>query len=198
MKILAFADIHDSSRAFKELRRKVKEEKPDLIICAGDYTIFDHDLAKVTKKIAGLGNVFLLHGNHEEKSSAKRETDKYKNIIWMHKKIVEYNGFIFMGFGGGGFQYEYPEFQKWVEKTESKWKGKKVVLITHAPPHNTLLDDVFGSHVGGKTFKKFVQQNRKDLRLFICGHIHECMKQKQKIGNCLIVNPGADGMVLEI
>lgn len=197
MKILAFTDLHSSKKAFKELQKKVKKHKPDLIICAGDHTIFGLKLKEMTKKIASLGPVFLIHGNHEERMATKKACAKYSNIVFLHKKVVEYKGYTFFGFGGGGFSFKYPGFDAFVKKAKDKLKGK-LIMITHAPPFGSKLDIVWGdTHVGSKTFMSFVKKN-KNLVLYISGHIHECMKQRQKMGKCLMVNPGADGMVFRV
>jgi len=199
MKILGFTDLHLSVSAFKKLKQKVKQHKPDLIICCGDHTVFDNQKKQITKKIAQLGApVFIIHGNHEARVGVKKEAMKYKNMMFIHKKIVEYNGYTFLAWGGGGFSYKYPAFEAFVEKNKSKLKGKKLIFVTHAPPFGTKLDVVLDSHVGSKSFMSFVKKYKNNLRLYMSGHIHECMKQKQKIGNCLMVNPGADGMVVKV
>jgi len=198
MKILTFTDLHLSDRAFKVLQKKAKLHKPDLIICCGDHTVFDNESSKITKKIAALGNVFIIHGNHESASGVRKESAKYPRMTFIHKKIAIVNEYAFIGWGGGGFQYDYPEFDKFIERNVARLKGKKLVLVTHAPPYNTTLDDVFGSHVGSKTFIRFVKKYKNQLVAYFCGHIHECMKNTQKVGKCLMLNPGADGMVVEI
>jgi len=199
MKIVAFADIHLSTRALKEVKKKIKKENPDLVICAGDFTVFNHEVGPFIKKMAALGKpLIIIHGNHEELKDVKREAAKYQHVQVLHKKVISYQGYFFIGFGGGGFQYNYPEFDNFISKCKDKIKGQKLVLITHAPPHGTNLDDVFGSHVGSKTFIKFIKKYKDHLCLYLCGHIHECMKNTSKVGKCLMANPGADGMVFRI
>jgi len=66
MKFLAFVDTHDEKKAFDILKRKIKGKKPDFLICAGDFTIFEHDLKKWMRKLDSLNKkLFLIHGNHE-------------------------------------------------------------------------------------------------------------------------------------
>ena len=44
MKILAFVDLHGSLNALKRLSKQIKSKKPDIIVCAGDISIFENNL----------------------------------------------------------------------------------------------------------------------------------------------------------
>ena len=47
MKLLIFVDVHTSLKVLKRLKAKVKKEKPDLILCAGDISIFEQGIEYV-------------------------------------------------------------------------------------------------------------------------------------------------------
>ena len=49
MKILAIVDMHGSAKAFKEMKKKAK--KVDLVINAGDFSIFEQGIEKFMDKM---------------------------------------------------------------------------------------------------------------------------------------------------
>ena len=200
MKILAFADVHGFDKAFKSLKNKVKRSKPDMIICAGDFTLFEHDMEKILKKINAFNKpVFLIQGNHESSSRVQSLCRKFKNISFTHKKIKPFKNFLVFGWGGGGFSFTDKEFEKFVKKNKPKFKKKEVVFVTHAPPYNTKLDylDYSKSHVGNKSFTDFIKKN-KNIILAISGHLHENEGKKDNINKTILANPGIYGRIFQI
>ena len=200
MKILAFTDLHLSSVAFKKIKSKVKKRNPDLIICAGDVSIFEQGLDFILNKLNKLKtNILIIHGNHETSSVMKKLCSKYDHLIFIHKKYYKQNNHIFFGYGGSGFALVEPNFYKTGEKFQKiirKNKDKKIILITHAPPYKTKLDLIVGSHCGNKTFRNFVSRNKIDL--YICGHLHENFGKKDHIKKTHILNPGPYGKIIKI
>jgi uncharacterized protein len=200
MKILTFTDLHLSLTAFKRLKKKVAEQKPDLLVSAGDLTIFEQGLDFMLKKLNGLKRkVLLVHGNHETDGSTRKLCKKYENLIYLHKTFYKHNGHIFLGYGGGGFSLIEPEFNRTSDKFDKIIKmnrGRKIIFVTHAPPYNTKLDLIIGNHCGNKTFRNFVSKNNIDL--YICGHLHENFGKEDKIKKTKVINPGPYGKVLNI
>jgi len=200
MKLLAFTDLHLSSVAYKKIKQKVKKQNPDLLICAGDVTIFEQGLDFILKKLNQLKKkILIIHGNHETAIVMKKLCKKYNNIIFIHKKQYNHNNHIFFGYGGSGFSLVEPEFYKTGEKFAEiikKNKDKKIIFITHAPPYKTNLDLVVSSHCGNKTLKHFIVRNKVDLH--ICGHLHENFGKKDRIKGTDIINPGPYGKIIRI
>src|SRR3989338_2985728 len=98
MKLLAFTDLHLSSVAFKKIKSKVKKHNPDLLVCAGDLTIFEHGLDFILNKLNNFNvKTLLIHGNHETASVMKKLCKKYKNLVFIHKKQNNHNGYICLG-----------------------------------------------------------------------------------------------------
>ena len=200
MKLLAFTDLHLSSVAFKKIKSKARRQKPDLLISAGDLTIFEHGLDFILNKLNSFNvKTLLIHGNHETASVMKRLCKKYNNLIFIHKKQYMHNGYIFLGYGGSGFALTEPEFYKIGEifsKIIKKSKNKKIIFVTHAPPYGTKLDLVVTSHCGNKTFRNFIAKNK--VNLYICGHLHENFGKEDRIKKTKIINPGPYGKIIEI
>lgn len=198
MKILAFTDIHADPVAFKNLKQKAQKEKPDLVVCCGDISNYGMDMQYSVKQMVGLGiKVLLIPGNHETSEEVRQITQKNPSIINLHNNFFEMDGVLFYGYGGGGFSYKDEAFEKIFPRILEKIpKDKKFVFVTHAPFFNTKLDKLPFGHRGNESAVKFVKKAKPVLAL--CGHFHENEKKEDKIGSCRVVNPGNDGMILEI
>ncbi|MAG91497.1 hypothetical protein CMO83_02375 [Candidatus Woesearchaeota archaeon] len=201
MKLLLFTDIHGSSTALKRIGQKVKAQKPDLLVCSGDISIFEHGIKGILRKLNKLNKkIVIVHGNHEDESTFIRYSKIFRNIIYIHKKNFIESKIMFIGYGGGGFSMVGKEFEK-ISRTKfkesiNKNKDKKIVLITHAPPYRTKLDKLVEGHCGNKSIRQFVEKNKVDL--LICGHLHENFGKEDKIGKTKIINPGPYGKIIEI
>ena len=200
MKLLAFTDLHLSSLAFKKIKSKVKKEKPDLLVCAGDVSIFAEGLDFILNKLNNLNKkIIIVNGNHEEDKVMKKLCLKYNNLIFIHKTYYKANGCIFLGYGGEGFSSTDPDFYKTgkqFEKIIKKNKGKKIILLTHAPPYKTKADLIIDQYCGNKTLRNFIIKN--NIYLNICGHLHENFGKEDKIKKTKIINPGPYGKVIKL
>ena len=200
MKFLAFVDMHQDLGDFAILQERLAAN-PDVkhIICLGDFTFFGQNMPELLELLDSLEkDVFLIHGNHEDEEEIDKIIKKYAHITFVHKKIVEIDGVTFVFFGGGGFSSKEPEFKKLVRTHDSLLRSsKKIVLATHPPPYNTILDELQpGWNVGVKDFKEFIETY--DPVLAISGHIHENYKKQGLHKKTLLVNPGGDGEIFEV
>jgi Icc-related predicted phosphoesterase len=220
MKILAFVDIHGDLKALKKVEEKAK--RADILVCAGDMSMFEQGLDVLLGRLNKLGKtVLMIHGNHEEEGSLKKECEKFNNIIFIHKKTHKKGNVRFIGYGGGGFDLTDQEFERFgnkiikrigkIEKIkkhkkgkktkkekEEKGKGKKepkMVLVTHAPPYGTKLD-FLNEFSGNKSITSFVEKAKPSF--VICGHFHEHRGEFDYIGKTEVINPGPYGRIIEI
>ncbi|MEA2036355.1 MAG: metallophosphoesterase [Nanoarchaeota archaeon] len=198
MKILAFVDLHGSSKALKKLKENAK--KADILVCAGDISIFENELDGLLYKLDKIGKLLLIiPGNHEDDVDLSELSKLFDNITDIHKKSYVIDDYLFLGYGGGGFSMVDGDFEKLSKKFEkeiNKNIGKKVILVTHAPPYKTKLDDIMGEDCGNKTIKNFIKKVKPDLA--IAGHIHENAGKEDKIGNTKVINPGPSGKIISI
>lgn len=204
MRILAFTDLHAGITAYKKLLLKVKKFNPDLLICTGDFTIFEQNIEPVLGKIAELGKpVLLIHGNHESDAIVAKIAKRHPNIAFIHNKFHKIGEYTFIGHGGGGFYGQGDnlegdeEFEELIRQNKRKLKGK-LVLLTHAPPARTKLDyiDWIGDHVGCTSYTDFI--NKYNPLLALSGHLHENFCVKEKYGKTVLLNPGPEGMIIEL
>ena len=122
--------------------------------------------------------------------------EKYKNLIYFHKKFYEKENVVFAGYGGGGFALEDKKFEKFARKIKKKREGKKLILVLHGPPYGNKTDMILGQHAGNKSYTEFIKQEKP--MIVICGHLHENEGVQDKIGKSLIVNVGPEGKFFEI
>jgi len=140
MKILTFSDTHSDLNAVSKLAMQAKTLRVDALLCAGDISEFGDKIGQLFKSLdIGLPMIYIP-GNHEEEGVGVSKRFKYvKNI---HKRALVLGGVLFLGCGGGGLSKYFTAFSRLIPKfieLASKHKGK-VVLITHAPPLKTKLD----------------------------------------------------------
>ncbi|MFH1915664.1 MAG: metallophosphoesterase [Nanoarchaeota archaeon] len=195
MNVLAFVDTHADKKKFDAIKKKAKEA--DVILCAGDLSVFENNYEKLLKELDEIGvQTFIIHGNHETERETLLLTKNLSNVLFIHKKVIKYKDYYFFGWGGGGFNDIDSELEHKQKEFENAVKGKQYIFISHAPPYNTPLDHLNGRSVGNKTIRKFIEHTQP--RVAISGHIHEVAKATGKIGKSFLANPGPDGMLIKI
>lgn len=202
MKIIAISDTH-------EQHEKIVLPEGDMLIHAGDWTYngkayaIDNFLAwfssqKFNYKCVIAGNHELtLDPNHYNRSNMlsliKKYTDADPNLHYLEDSGVNIEGINIYGSPAS------PWFHSWAwnyhrgDAIAEVWRKIPLntnVLITHGPIMN-VLDGAprgFGEveHVGCQDLADRVKE-LKDLKIHICGHIHQGYGIKQ-IGNVKFVN----------
>lgn len=200
MKILAFTDIHGSVSALRRIEQKVKSQNPDLFVCAGDISMFEHGILRMARRLNKLNKkIIIIHGNHEDDSTLRKLSKLFRNFVFIHKNHFIEDNVLFLGYGGGGFSVIDREFDKTTikfKRTINQNKGKKIVLVTHAPPYKTRLDKIGKNYCGNKSIRKFIEKSRIDL--LISGHLHENFGKEDKISKTKLINPGPFGKIVDI
>ncbi len=191
MKILAFVDTHESQAAHRSLQELAEREKPDLLLCAGDFTLFGHAMERMLSIIDGIGiRTLLIHGNHEDAGEVREAVRDLKHIEFNHRRTAEIGGYAFVGWGGGGFALSDTSFDHFAKTITT---ALPIVLVTHGPPFNTAIDFVAGEHCGNRSYTDFIERRRPLLA--IAGHLHENSGKQELYRHTLVVNPGPRGMV---
>ncbi len=202
LRVLAFSDLHGSEKALNAIAKKAK--KADIVVCAGDFTVFENNILRIMRKLDAIGKpVMLVHGNHEDEMLVAEICKTLKNVKFVHRKIYcdnEFSDYVFVGHGGEGFDAVSEDFERFARGIsfrlqQLRKKGKKIIFITHQPPHGTKLDYIW-THHGNKSYARFVKKFQ--LLLHVCGHLHETQGKKDRIGKTLIINPGPKGEILTV
>ena len=105
MRILTFIDSHGSITALKKIKQKAKHA--DIIVCGGDFTIFEQDIKHILLEFNKLKKDFLIiHGNHESENIVRHLCTVHKNLFYLHNKYFIKDDILFIGWGGGGFSFK--------------------------------------------------------------------------------------------
>lgn len=193
MKILTVSDLHDYTDNIKNV---VGISDASCVIIAGDLTCWGdrYRAQKIIEYIKGYNaNVYAIAGNLDSKEVEDFLIDAG---ISLHG-----TGFIIgdIGiFGVGGSNPTPFNTANEIEESEIEYyiyQGFKMVkdapfklLITHAPPYNTMIDILYrGRHVGSKKIREFIELYQPNV--CVSGHIHES-RGIDRIGQTMIINPG--------
>lgn len=197
MKFLTFTDLHENKDGLNALVTRAAEPDIDFVVCAGDISSFGRGLPTVLKAFSDLGKPFyVVPGNHEEGEGFEEVVRKHKHCVSLDRKAIVVGEYVFLGFGGGGFAMKDQEFRKIARFWYGKFNGKKIVLLTHQPPFGTKLDFLHQRHVGNEDFRDFIIRIKP--KLAISGHLHETVGEVDALGETKLINPGWDGMVIEL
>ena len=198
MKLLIYTDTHGSPSALKKVADLAKKHKPEVAVCAGDMSIFSQNLDEILHKMNAMGVLTLvIHGNHESAEELRMLCTGYKNLMFIHKKAVMVKDVLFIGYGGGGFSLTDDVFRKFAANAmKRKGKARAVVLVTHAPPYDTNLDNIMDEPCGNKDIRHFIVDAKPDLA--IAGHLHENNTAEDKLGKTRLINPGPNGKIVNV
>ncbi len=192
MKILATADIHGDKKLVDKIVNN--SENADVIIIAGDLTWAENDLKGIIGPLKKSGKpVIMIPGNHETLASIDYLEQVYKNGVYnLHGKSFKIGDTAFIACGSGNiglFQLTEDEVKETLNKAlREAGDFKHLVLITHVPPYDTLLDNLGWTKAGSKAVREFIEEHQPDI--CFCGHIHETAGLIDKIGKTKIINVG--------
>lgn len=112
MKLLLFADTHGEEGFLEEIEKKAKKEKVDALICAGDISWFGREIKSIFKRLNKLNiPLFFVQGNHEVGEGIDKVVENNKNLYHIESNPIFLGGYLFVGFGGGGFFAREPDFE---------------------------------------------------------------------------------------
>lgn len=172
--------------------------KIECVVVTGDIfhninnpDIFDPYVIKRTSSIMGNLKVLVHYvpGNHDIrdnigilKSQLETSRKAYEDMFGPVSTTAEYNGVVFIIFyieplAVKGFQIEKYEPMKWLEEQIRIAGDKPVIIFTHLPPIDELLDETFansGWTADGSLdqWKSFLSKH-KNIKGIITGHLHK-------------------------
>lgn len=197
MKFLAFVDVHLDVAAVKALAARAQKADIDFLLCAGDLSQFGKGFREALEVFSTCQKPFyMIPGNHETDALLTEAENTFSFFHNLHRKAVQIGSYIFLGYGEGGFALEDPAFRKLAREWYGMYNGQSLVLVTHGPPYGTKIDRLNDRQVGNHDFRKFIE--RLKPKVVICGHLHETAGVVDEIGETKVINPGWDGMVVEL
>jgi len=196
VKALIFSDIHGDLMALN----KLMDVEADWYFAAGDTVSWAKGFERVGPALQRRGGrVCVLPGNHESEADTRAMADRY-GLRHFHGEHMELDGVHVAGLGYSTptpfdtpGEYGEPEMAERLARFESL---KPLILICHAPPLKTALDEAgLGRHFGSRAVREFVERNQP--KWFFCGHIHEAAGRQIQIGSTHAVNVGKKGFLLD-
>jgi uncharacterized protein len=198
-KILAIGDIHGDTGLVKRLAEKAVKENVDLIILAGDITMFESS----TKNLIGpfmkaKKQVLLIPGNHESVATADFLAEMYPETKNIHGYSFQKENLGIFGAGAGDIginQIKDSEIFSLLKKGHESIKNSpKQIMVTHMHPKGGKAE--FSGFPGSAAVKRAIKEFHPDI--LITAHIHEAGGIEEKIGNTRVINVARKEKIFEI
>ena len=173
----------------------------DYYIAAGDQVSWGRGLERCGEILKTRADkLWVLPGNHETTAQIAAMCERYglQNFHGRHFAAGRYH------VAGLGYSSPTP-FDTPGEYSESEIGARlapfaplsPLVLVCHAPPRDTALDQVRpGIHAGSTAVRAFI--DRVQPAYFFCGHIHEAEGKVIHMGATRAQNVGKKGYLLEL
>ena len=191
MRILAFSDIHRDKDAVHAIVEA--SQSADLVIGAGDFATHAMGALEVLPLLRDCSvPVLLVHGNHDDPDEINGFCADWKDGHYLHGTSVEFDGIKFFGLGGeipsrNTYPWNASETEEYATRILSQCP-EQAVLITHTPPYGTADLQKDGSHEGSIAIRDAI--STRNIRLSLCGHIHNAWGMSGKVANAKVHNLG--------
>ena len=197
MKLLIFSDIHNDWKRLDELLAI----EADYYIAAGDQVTWGKGIERCGQILAKrAGRIYVLPGNHESTAMVEGMCARH-GLHNFHERHFQIGGWRTAGLGYSNptpfnTPGEYTEPQI-AERLQRFAELTPLVLVCHAPPYGTALDQIRpGLHAGSRSVAEFIE--RRQPEHFFCGHIHQAEGAAIEIGRTRARNVGKRGYLLEL
>jgi uncharacterized protein len=189
VKILAFSDLHHSTRQAREIVAAAGEA--DLVIGAGDFCNMRQDLSGAMDLLAGISApMVLVPGNAESHRELVVVAPEGAHVL--HGIGVEIAGVRLFGLGYG---VPVTPFGAWSCDLSETQAAQMLggcdgadILVTHSPPKGVVDRTSAGQSVGSQAILAAIERIEPELAL--CGHIHDSWGQSGNVGRTKVVNLG--------
>ena len=198
-KILAASDIHGNKKTIERLAKQAEDENVDLIILAGDLTLWDMETKGLISPFAKLKKpILIMPGNHDSPELIEFLVEKYPNTKSIHGYSMQINDLGIFGVGGADFGHtalDDEEFFDKLNKAHEEIKNmKKKLMVTHMHPYKSKAE--FSGIKGSKGIRKAIKEFSPDLAL--SGHIHEAEGLEETIYKTRLISLGRKGRIIEM
>jgi len=197
LKLLLFSDIHND---WKTLERILRVDA-DYYISAGDQVSWGRGLERCGEILRTRGErVWVLPGNHESAAQISQMCAE-NGLNDFHERLFKVGRWHVAGLGYSSptpfntpGEYSESELARRIEPFAAL---EPLVLVCHAPPRGTALDQVRpGLHAGSTAVRDFIEKHQPAY--FFCGHIHEAEGAETMMGKTRARNLGKKAWMLEL
>ncbi len=197
LKLLVFSDIHGDWQTLKRLLAI----EADYYVAAGDQVSWARGIDRCGAVLQERGDkVYVLPGNHESANQVAGMCARF-GLHDFHGRHIQVGKWHVAGLGYSSptpfdTPGEYSEAQI-AERLQRFADLSPLVLICHAPPRDTPLDQIRpGLHAGSSAVREFIEKHQPEY--FFCGHIHEAQGVSAQLGRTRGMNVGKIGHLLEL
>ena len=197
LRILIFSDIHNNWKTLEHLL----SVEADYYIAAGDQVTWSKGIERCGEILQARGDkVYVLPGNHESADQVAGMCARY-GLHNFHERHFQVGKWYVAGLGYSSptpfnTPGEYTEVQL-ADRLQRFAELEPLVLVCHAPPYGTPLDQIRkGLHAGSTAILDFIQKHQPEY--FFCGHIHEAEGVSIRMGRTQARNVGKAGYLLEL
>ncbi len=197
MELLLFSDLHRDREAAQHLLEMAHSQPVDVAVGAGDFASVREGLEDVLDILRELPcPAVLVAGNAETDEELRRATENWPDAHVLHGQSVQIDGVTFFGLGGavpvtpfGSWSFDLDE-----ATAAAMLSGcpDRAVLVTHSPPQGVVDTNRNGTHLGSRAIREAIEHHQ--VRLAVCGHIHDCWETEGRVGSTPVVNAGPRGM----
>jgi uncharacterized protein len=197
LKLLIFSDIHNDWKTLQGLL----EMEADYYIAAGDQITWARGIERCGEILETRGDrVWVLPGNHESAGQVA-EMCARRGLHDFHERHFQVGRWHVAGLGYSNptpfhTPGEYGEAE--IARRLEPFAGlNPLVLVCHAPPYDTALDQIRpGLHAGSRSVRAFIEEHGPAY--FFCGHIHEAEGVAIEMGRTHARNVGKIAHLLEL
>jgi Icc-related predicted phosphoesterase len=197
VRLLIFSDIHNDWKTLES----ILSVEADFYIAAGDQVTWGRGLEKCGQILRTRGDkVWVLPGNHETAAQIAAMCEQH-GLNAFHQRHFAAGRWQVAGLGYSSptpfdtpGEYGEPEMASHLEAFAAL---DPLVLVCHAPPRDTALDEIRpGLHAGSTAVRDFI--TRVQPAHFFCGHIHEAEGKAIEMGRTKARNVGKKANLLEL
>ena len=197
MKLLIFSDVHNDWKTLETLLGV----QADYYFAAGDQVTWARGFDRCGEILARRADkVYVLPGNHESTEDVASMCARF-GLHDFHERHIEIGPWHVAGLGYSSptpfntpGEYSEPQLAARLAKFAEL---EPLILICHAPPYSTALDQIRpGLHAGSTAVREFIEKSQPHY--FFCGHIHEAEGVEIRMGRTIARNVGKAGYLLEL
>lgn len=202
LRIVAFSDYRTQS--IEPLERFIRKlsPAPDVLVYAGDdiKRLHDGDGINWFERLGSLARIGLcaVIGNDELPDIRKRL--RGKNVYDANRAPIVFGKYAVIGMEGapygtrnnlnlGYVLYREQDIRTHLRTAERLVRDKQLIVVSHCPPYGVLDEAVRFGHrrIGSTALREFVKAT-PSVRLVICGHVHRCGGQTQRLVGSHVLN----------
>jgi len=198
-KILAVGDIHGDTGLVKRLAEKAVKENVDLVILAGDITMFESSVKNLIGPFVKVGKqVLLIPGNHESNATIDFLSEMYPNTKNIHGYSFKKDNLGIFGAGAGDVGINVIKdseiFNLLKRGHEYVKDSPKQIMVTHMHPSGSKAE--FSGFPGSQAVRKAIKEFHPNI--LITAHIHEASGIEEDIGKTRVINVSRKEKIFEI